>query len=185
MDIISVLRGLFGVVAILGIAYIFSNNKKKINWQLVTAGMIIQIVFAIAVIKISFVNNMFQWISDRFVGLIGIFHKGTEFVFGPTFADPSGPWGFVFAIQVLPTIIIFSALSALLYYLGILQLICLAFAWVLSKTMKLSGAESMSTAANIFLGQTEAPLMIRPYLFGMNKSEILCIMIGGMNGTIL
>ncbi len=176
-------RGLLGLVFLLFIAYLFSNNRKAINWRLVGAGLFIQFMFALGVLKVDVIHIVFEWISEQFVAMIGVFHKGTEFVFGTAFADPSGPWGFVFAIQVLPTIIIFSALSALLYYLGILQLICYGFAWVLSKSMKLSGAESMSTAANIFLGQTEAPLMVRPYLPKMNRSEILCVMIGGMANT--
>ena len=115
--------------------------------------------------------------------MITLSHKGTAFLFGDL-ADQTQSWGYVFAVQVLPNIVFFAALSSLLYYLGVLQVIVFGFAWVMSKTMKqISGAESLSTAANIFLGQTEAPLMIRPYLSGMTKSEILCIMIGGMANT--
>ena len=179
----SIGRGAIGMVFLVFVCWLLSNNRKAINWKLVAAGLFIQIMFALGVLRVDFIHIGFEWISERFVGMIAIFHKGAEFVFGSTFASPAGPWGFVFAVQVLPTIIIFSALSALLYYLGILQKICYVFAWMLSKTMRLSGAESMSTAANIFLGQTEAPLMIRPYLMGMNRSEILCIMIGGMANT--
>lgn len=178
-----VFRGLLGLFGLLAICYAFSTDRKAINWKLVGSGLFIQMMFALGVLKVNIIHGLFSWISDQFVKLINIFHKGTEFIFGSTFSDPSGPWGFVFAVQVLPTIIVFSALSALLYHLGILQKIVYGFAWVLSKSMKLSGAESMSTAANIFLGQTEAPLMIRPYLAAMNRSEILCIMIGGMANT--
>lgn len=122
-----------------------------------------------------------QSVSDVFVSLINISHKGTEFMFG-NLADANQSWAYVFAIQVLPNIIFFAALSSILYYLGVLQVIVYVFAYVLNK-LKISGAESLSTAANIFLGQTEAPLMIRPYLDKMTRSEILCIMIGGMANT--
>ncbi len=182
MNGIEILRGLIGLVAMVLICYLLSINRKNINWRLVLTGLFLQIMFALGVMKVHFIHIIFKWISERFVSLIQIFHKGIEFMFG-NLADASQPWAFVFAIQVLPTIIIFSALSALLYYLGILQKICYFFAWLLSKSMKLSGAESLSTAANIFLGQTEAPIMIRPYLAAMNKSEILLIMVGGMANT--
>jgi CNT family concentrative nucleoside transporter len=182
MNLHDVLRGLLGLAVLVGISYLLSINKKKINWRLVGMGLFLQIMFALGVMKVHFIHIIFQWVSEKFVSLIQIFHKGIEFLFG-NLADPSQPWAFVFAIQVLPTIIIFSALSAVLYYLGILQKICYFFAWLLSKSLKLSGAESLSTAANIFLGQTEAPIMIRPYLAIMNKSEILLIMIGGMANT--
>lgn len=122
-----------------------------------------------------------QSVSNVFVELINISHQGTEFMFGKL-ADPNQSWAYVFAIQVLPNIIFFAALSSILYYLGVLQVIVYVFAYVLNK-LKISGAESLSTAANIFLGQTEAPLMIRPYLEKMTRSEILCIMIGGMANT--
>lgn len=182
MNINEILRGILGLTILVLICYLLSVNKKQINWRLVFMGLFLQIMFALGVMKVNVIHLLFEWISERFVSLIKIFHKGTEFLFG-NLADTTQPWAFVFAIQVLPTIIIFSALSALLYYLGILQKICYFFAWLLSKSMKLSGAESLSTAANIFLGQTEAPIMIRPYIAAMNKSEILLIMIGGMANT--
>ncbi len=175
-------RGIAGLLVLLFICYLLSVNKKQINWRLVMTGMFLQIMFALGVMKVNVIHILFEWISDYFVSLLRIFHKGSEFLFG-SLADVNQPWAFVFAVQVLPTIIVFSALSALLYYLGILQKICYFFAWLLSKSMKLSGAESLSTAANIFLGQTEAPIMVRPYLAAMNKSEILCIMVGGMANT--
>jgi CNT family concentrative nucleoside transporter len=178
----EIIRGLFGLVALILICYLLSNNKKQINWKLVIMGLFLQIMFALGVMKVNVIHIAFEWISERFVSLIKIFHKGAEFLFG-NLADVNQPWAFVFAIQVLPTIIVFSALSALLYYLGILQKICYFFAWLLSKSIKLSGAESLSTAANIFLGQTEAPIMIKPYIAAMNKSEILLIMVGGMANT--
>lgn len=145
-------RGCIGIVSLVGICYLLSNNRKAINWRLVGIGILLQILFALAVLKVGFVKGIFQWLSDRFVGLINLSHQGTDFLFG-NLAKPDMNWGYVFAIQVLPNIIFFAALSSILYYLGILQKIAFIFAWVLSKAMKLSGAESMSTAANIFLGR--------------------------------
>lgn len=178
----NILRGILGLVSLLAICYLFSNNRKAINWKLVGAGVVLQILFAIGILKVKYFAAVFDFLSKAFVKVIDLSHKGTEFIFG-NLADQSQSWGFVFAIQVLPNIIFFAALSALLYYLGVLQKIVYVFAWVLSKTMKMSGAESLSTAANIFLGQTEAPLMVKPYIAGMSRSEILCIMIGGMANT--
>jgi concentrative nucleoside transporter, CNT family len=129
----------------------------------------------------NFFRMLIEWLSQKFVEVINISHKGTEFIFG-NLADPTGNWAYIFAVQVLPNIIFFAALSALLYYLGILQKVVYFFALLLRK-MKISGAESVSTAANIFLGQTEAPLMIRPFLEKMNRSEILMVMVGGMANT--
>jgi CNT family concentrative nucleoside transporter len=181
IDGLGLLRGLIGLVALLAICYLFSANRKGIDWKLVLTGMVIQVLFGVLILKIPIMTNIFQFLSDAFVKLINLSHKGTEFIFGEL-ANPSGSWAYVFAIQVLPNIIFFAALSSILYYLGILQKIVYVFAWILSK-LNITGPESTSTAANIFLGQTEAPLMIRPFLEGMNKSEILCIMVGGMANT--
>ncbi|MEP7129329.1 MAG: nucleoside transporter C-terminal domain-containing protein [Chitinophagales bacterium] len=179
----EIVRGLIGLASLLIICVIFSNNRRAIDWKLVGAGLVLQLLFAIGILHVPFFRDIFQYISQGFVTLINLSHKGTEFLFG-NLADQTQSWAYVFAVQVLPNIVFFAALSALLYYLGILQVIVFGFAWVMSKTMKqISGAESMSTAANIFLGQTEAPLMVKPYLSGMTKSEILCIMIGGMANT--
>jgi CNT family concentrative nucleoside transporter len=177
-------RGLLGLLFLIGVCYVLSNNKKAINWKLVLMGMIAQVAFAIGVLsqgKYNFFRMFIQWISDQFVALINIAHKGIEFMFG-NLADTSGSWGYTFAIQALPNIIFFAALSSLFYYLGILQKVVYFFAVLLSK-LKISGAESTSTAANIFLGQTEAPLMVRPFLEKMTRSEVLCIMVGGMANT--
>ncbi|MFZ9263197.1 MAG: NupC/NupG family nucleoside CNT transporter [Chitinophagaceae bacterium] len=177
-------RGLLGMLVLIGICYLLSNNRKAINWKLVSMGIIAQLAFAIGVLsqgKYNFFRILIQWLSDQFVQVINLAHKGIEFMFG-NLADASGSWGYTFAIQALPNIIFFAALSALFYYLGILQKIVYFFALLLSK-LKVSGAESVSTAANIFLGQTEAPLMVRPFLEKMNRSEILCIMVGGMANT--
>ena len=178
----NISRGLLGLFFLLFCCYALSNNRKAINWRLVMAGVALQLIFALGVLKVGFIHDGFDFLSRAFVKMINISHQGTEFLFGKL-ADPSGNWMYVFAIQVLPNIVFFAALSSVLYYLGVLQKVSLAFAWVLSKTMKLSGAESLSTAANIFLGQTEAPLMVKPYLMGMTRSEILCVMIGGMANT--
>jgi CNT family concentrative nucleoside transporter len=177
-------RGLMGMIFLVGLCYVLSNNRKAINWKLVSMGIVAQLGFAIGVLsqgKYNFFRIFIQWISDKFVEVINLAHKGIEFMFG-NLADAGGSWGYTFAIQALPNIIFFAALSSLFYYLGILQKIVYFFALLLSK-LKVSGAESVSTAANIFLGQTEAPLMVRPFLEKMNRSEILCIMVGGMANT--
>ena len=184
MKLESLSRGLLGMFFLVGLCYALSNNRKAINWKLVTMGIVAQIGFAIGVLsdgKYNFFRIFIQWVSDKFVELINLTHKGTEFMFG-NLADTNGAWGYTFAIQALPIIIFFAALSSLLYYLGILQKVVYFFAVMLSK-LKISGSESVSTAANIFLGQTEAPIMVKPFLEKMNRSESLCIMIGGMANT--
>jgi CNT family concentrative nucleoside transporter len=172
MRLESLSRGLFGMLFLVGLCYLFSNNRKAINWKLVTMGIVAQIGFAIGVLtdgKYNFFRMLIQWLSDKFVEVINLAHKGIEFMFG-NLADASGAWGYTFAIQALPNIIFFAALSSLFYYLGILQKIVYFFALLLSK-LRVSGAESVSTAANIFLGQTEAPLMVRPFLEKMFKKS--------------
>jgi CNT family concentrative nucleoside transporter len=183
-DLVNLLRGVGGMVFLIGLCYLFSNNRRAVNWKVVGYGIITMIAFAIGVLgkgEYNFFRILIEWLSQKFVEVINISHKGTEFIFG-NLADPNGNWAYIFAVQVLPNIIFFAALSALLYYLGILQKVVYFFALLLRK-MKISGAESVSTAANIFLGQTEAPLMIRPFLEKMNRSEILMIMVGGMANT--
>lgn len=177
-------RGVLGMFFLIALCYLLSNNRKGINWKLVFYGVVAQIAFAIGVLtqgKYNFFRILIQWFSEKFVELINLAHKGIEFMFG-NLADSTGSWGYTFAIQALPNIIFFAALSSLFYYLGILQKVVHFFAILLSK-LKISGAESVSTSANIFLGQTEAPLMVRPFLEKMNRSEILCIMVGGMANT--
>jgi CNT family concentrative nucleoside transporter len=174
-------RGALGMFFLLLVCYLLSNNRRAINWKLVGLGILAQICFALGVLKVNFIKLIFTWVSSKFVELINIGHKGTEFMFGKL-ADQSESWGYVFAVQVLPIIIFFSALSAILYYLGFLQKVVYVFAWMLKK-LGISGPESVSTAANIFLGQTEAPLMIRPFLERLTRSEMLCIMVGGMANT--
>ena len=166
---------------LLMVCFIFSNNRRAINWKLVLIGIVAQVSFALGVLRVNFIQIFFSRLSKIFVDVINVGHRGAEFMFNKL-ADPLGEWGYIFAVQVLPIIIFFSALSAMFYYLGILQKVVHVFAWMLKK-LGISGPESVSTAANIFLGQTEAPLMIRPFLDRMNKSEMLCIMVGGMANT--
>jgi CNT family concentrative nucleoside transporter len=175
----SFYRGVIGMVFILGLCFVLSKNRRKIDWRLVVVGITLQIVFAISVLKFESVALVFDSISTGVVKFLSVSEAGAEFVFG-NFIDPSGNWGYVFAFKVLPTIVFFSAFTSLLYYLGILQKVVYVLAWVMSKTMRLSGAESLAAAANIFIGQTEAPLVVKPYLDKMTKSEMLCLMVGGM-----
>ena len=179
----EILRGLLGLTALIGIAFVFSKHKKKINWQLVGSGVAIQIVLGILVFKVPFFANFFGVIAGFFTQLLSFTDEGARFIFGNLVAnDPeiSKTMGYIFAFKVLPTVVFFSALTSLLYYLGVLQKIVFGFAWILSKTMRLSGAESLAAAANIFIGQTEAPLVVKPYISKMTKSEIMCLMTGGM-----
>ncbi len=179
----GILRGVLGIVALLGIAYLCSTDRKSIDWELVVKGIALQLILAIILINpfeflpFDGIRWGFQKIVDGFVVMITSTEEASRFMFGDL-AQPGGPYGFAFF--VLPTIVFFSALSSLLYYLGILQKVVYGFAWVMSKTMKLSGAESLAAAANVFIGQTEAPLVVKPYLERMTRSEILCLMTGGM-----
>ncbi len=175
----SISRGVLGLVFLLGICYAVSSNRSRINWRLVFSGLTLQLTFALLVLKVGLVAHFFDWISQQVVEFLNISEQGALFVFGELI-NPSNSLGYIFAFKVLPTIVFFSAFTSLLYYLGILQLIVKAFAWVMSKSMRLSGAESLAAAANIFIGQTEAPLVVKPYLDKMTKSEMLCLMVGGM-----
>lgn len=175
----SFLRGMLGMVFLIGICYLLSANKKKIDWKLVGTGILLQIIFALLVLKIDFVADVFEFLSKMIVDFLALGDKGAEFLFGKLVTD-SKTFGYIFAFKVLPTIVFFSAFTSLLYYLGILQKIVYVFAWIMNKTMKLSGAESLAAAANIFIGQTEAPLVVKPYLEKMTKSELLSLMVGGM-----
>ncbi len=185
----AILRGILGIVALLGVCYALSNNRKAINWRLVIIGLGLQLLLAILILRVDVVRMLFDVVSSFFVVLLDFTEAGTQFVLGdwPEVVEVRDgatgnlvTVGYIFAIKVLPTIIFFSALSSVLYYLGILQIIIKGFAWVMSKTMQITGAESLAAAANIFIGQTEAPLVVKPYLEGMSKSELLCLMTGGM-----
>ena len=174
------LRGLLGITVFLSIAYLCSNNRKHINWRLVATGVTLQIIFGVLVLEVPTVKSGFMVIGEKFAQFINYTQAGTKFLFGEQLYNAGGSTGFIFAFQVLPTIIFFSTVSAGLYYLGVLQKIVFGIAWVMSKTMHLSGAESLSAAGNIFLGQTEAPLLVRPFIKKMTISEINCLMTGGM-----
>lgn len=175
----SFLRGVLGMVSLLIIAFLFSNNRKAINWKTVGLGLALQLIIAIGVLKVPFIQHIFETIGKVFIQILDFTRAGSKFLFEGLVVDMD-TFGFIFAFQVLPTIIFFSALTSLLFYLGIIQWVVKAFGWLLSKVLGISGAESLSVAGNIFLGQTEAPLLIKAYLEKMNKSEILLVMIGGM-----
>jgi len=174
----SILRGVLGMVSLLVIAYLFSSNRKAINWKTVGAGLSAQLLIAIGVLKIPFIQAIFEFVGGIFTNILDYTAAGSEFLFGGLMNIES--YGFIFVFQILPTIIFFSALTSLLFYLGVIQIIVKGLALLLTKLLKISGAESLSVAGNIFLGQTEAPLMIKAYLERMNRSEILLVMIGGM-----
>lgn len=172
------IRGFIGLAVLIGMAFLFSKNRKAIDWRLVGIGLLLQIIFAILITKVGFVAAAFDWISQKFVTFLSFSNDGAAFLFGDLVKVDK--FGFIFAFQVLPTVIFFSTVSAGLYYLGILQKIVYGIAWIMARTMRLSGAESLSAAGNIFLGQTEAPLLVRPFVKNMTTSELMCLMTGGM-----
>jgi CNT family concentrative nucleoside transporter len=188
-SISNILHGLLGLVVLIIIAFLLSENKKAINWRLVAGGLALQIVFALLVFKVPFVRGIFEGLASFFIVVLQFTEAGSTFVLGawPDVTQVTNGLngqlftvGYIFAFKVLPTVIFFSALTSLLYYLNILQKIVFAIAWVMNKTMRLSGSESLAAAANIFIGQTEAPLVVKPYIANMTRSEILCLMTGGM-----
>ncbi|MEJ2048775.1 MAG: nucleoside transporter C-terminal domain-containing protein [Calditrichota bacterium] len=182
---------IMGLLVLVGIAFIFSNNKRKIDWRLVGIGISLQLIFAIFVLIMPGGEYVFNALSKFFVTVINFTFDGANFVFGilssqaqmdkilPVVMQNQG-LGFIFAFQVLPTIIFFSSLMSVLYHLGIMQKVVQGMAWIMAKAMRVSGAESLSVAANVFIGQTEAPLVVRPYVSTMTQSELLTLMIGGM-----
>lgn len=174
----SLWRGALGMVSLIFIAFLFSSNRRAINWKTIGAGLSAQLLLAIGVLKITVVQNVFEFVGSIFVLILDFTAAGSEFLLGGMMDVES--FGFIFLFQVLPTIIFFSALTSVLFYLGVIQVIVKGMAWVLTKLMGISGPESLSVAGNIFLGQTEAPLMIKAYLERMTRSEILLVMIGGM-----
>ncbi|HEV3139723.1 MAG TPA: NupC/NupG family nucleoside CNT transporter [Vicinamibacterales bacterium] len=187
------LQPIFGAIVIIGIAVAFSNNRRAINWTTVAWGLGLQIVFAIIVLKTPAGRTVFSTLGYYITRLLGFAGVGAAFVFGPL--GDSGVWGdamtrvfgpagaryaVIFAFQVLPTIIFIAALFAILYYFGVMQIVVRVFAVVMHRVMKASGAESLNVAASIFMGQTEAPLTIRPYLPEMTQSELMTVMTAGM-----
>ena len=174
----SFYRGFIGMISLVIIAYFFSANKNKINWKTTFLGLATQLIMAILILRVEFVQNIFEFFGKIFVKTLDFTMEGSKFLLGDMVNVES--FGYVFLFQVLPTIIFFSALTSVLFYLGIIQKVVKILALSLSKLLNISGAESLSVAGNIFLGQTEAPLMIKAYLEKMTKSEILLVMIGGM-----
>lgn len=176
----SLLRGLLGMFVLLLISYLLSANKKAINWRTVVFGLGAQIILAVGVLKVTFIQDFFEWVGSLFIAVLDFTLQGTKFLFASFSTGEIEAPLVTFAISILPTVIFFSALTSVLFYLGIIQRVVKELAWLLSKLLQVSGAESLSVAGNIFLGQTESPLMIKAYLEKMNRSEILLVMIGGM-----
>ena len=174
----SIFRGALGMLFLFGVAYILSRNRKGINWGLVIKGCILQLVLAIFILKVPFVSGIFDWLAKAFTKVIDFSHDGAIFLFGSAGEMP--PMLANFAFWILPTVIFVSALSSLLYYFGILQFVVKKMAWVMNRFLGISGSESVAAAANVFVGQTEAPLLVNPYLERMTRSEMLCLMVGGM-----
>ena len=172
------IAALIGVVLFIAIAYVFSSNRKAINWRTILWAFGLQVVFGVLILKTSAGVAVFDYLNDAILKVLDFQKAGAEMVFGGLASQEK--FGYIFAFQVIPTIVFFSALMSLLYYLGIMQKVVYVFALVLGKLCKLSGAESLSAAANIFVGQTEAPLLIKPYVEKMTKSELMCVMTGGM-----
>jgi CNT family concentrative nucleoside transporter len=174
-----ILRSVLGIAVLTAVLWLFSSNKKAINWWTVVKGLALQIILALLILKVPGVSWAFEKFSLAAVTLLDFTKEGSTFLFGSLITDTDS-YGYIFAFQVLPTIIFFSALTSLLYYLGILQKIVRAMAWMMRKTLRLSGAESLAAAGNVFIGQTEAPLLVKPYIAKMSRSELLSLMSGGM-----
>ena len=175
----SLWRGVLGMVVLLILAFIFSANRLAIQWKKVGIGLTLQLLIAIGVLKVNFVKAIFEFVGSIFIEILEYTKAGSKFLFEGLVADMN-TFGYIFAFQVLPTIIFFSALTSLLFYLGIIQWVVKVLAKILTSFLGISGMESLSVAGNIFLGQTEAPLLIKAYLEKMNRSEMLLVMIGGM-----
>lgn len=175
----NILRGLLGIGVLLLIGFALSRNRKRIDWPLVFKSLGLQFMIALLVLKVGFIKRGFDGVAFFFQKLLDFSNEGAAFIFGPLVTDTE-TFGYIFACQVLPTIVFFSGLTSLLYYLNVLQYVVYAFAWVMKRTMRISGVESLAAAANIFVGQTEAPLVVKPYVSKMTRSEVMCLMTGGM-----
>ena len=180
ISLYSIFRGLIGMLVLVVIAWLLSSNRKAISWRVVVIGLGFQLVLALGVLYVPFVQLFFEFIGKLFVKVLDFTEAGTEFLFSSMVTGKIEPGLVTFAVKILPTIIFFSALTSVLFYLGVIQKVVYGMAWVMTKALRLSGAESLSVAGNIFLGQTESPLMIKAYLEKMNRSEILLVMAGGM-----
>ncbi len=170
--------GLFGLAVLIGITWLFSNNKRAVDWKLVATGITLQIAFAALVILVPGGRDVFDALGKGFVKVLSFVNEGSGFIFGSLMDTKN--YGFIFAFQVLPTIIFFSALMGVMYHLNVMQAIVRVMAWSITKVMRVSGAETTSVCASVFIGQTEAPLTVRPYIARMTQSELLTMMIGGM-----
>ncbi len=170
--------GLFGLAVLIGITWLFSNNKRAVDWKLIATGIALQIGFAALVLLVPGGRDVFDLLGRGFVRILSFVNEGSGFIFGSLMNTET--YGFIFAFQVLPTIIFFAALMGVMYHLGVMQAIVRAMAWAITKVMRVSGAETTSVCASVFIGQTEAPLTVRPYISRMTQSELLTMMIGGM-----
>lgn len=173
-------RGVIGLFVLIGLAWLLSENRRRIPWRLVAGGVVLQVLLAVLILHVPGFRHGFAWFAGMVVRMLDHGEAGARFLFGPLAQTDGGGLGYIFAVRVLPTIIFFSALSSLLFHLGVVQKVVGAMAWVMRRSMRLSGVESLGAAANVFVGQTEAPLLIKPYLAGMNRSEIMTLMTGGM-----
>ena len=176
----SLIRGMFGIVIILGLCFVFSSNRRAISWRVVIFGLLIQLFVALAVLKVPAIQMIIEFIGKIFIKILESSNAGSEFLFKSLVTNKVEAGLISFAFQILPTIIFFSALTSVLFYYGIIQKIVYVFAWLLEKALKISGAESLVTSSNVFLGQTEAPFLIKEYLDKMNKSEMMLVMVAGM-----
>ncbi len=177
--LLTLLRALLGLFVLLGICYLISENRRAIDWRTVISGIILQPVLAVLILKVPGVSQVFDVIAGFFNQMVIFSKAGSAFIFGSLITNEQ-TFGNIFAFQVLPTIVFYSALASVLFYYGVLQRIIYGLAWIMSRTMRLSGPESFATAANVFIGQTEAPLLIKPFLEKFTRSELLCLMAGGM-----
>ncbi|NBB72350.1 MAG: NupC/NupG family nucleoside CNT transporter [Bacteroidetes bacterium] len=179
---VLILRGFIGIAAMLGIAYLFSSNRKAIDWRLVGVGIGLQLVFAVLVLYTDAGEAVFRAIGNGFDQVLSFTYDGSEFIFGPMGSPGGGDsFGNIFAFQVLPTIVFFASLMGVLYHLGLVQPLVRGMGRFMAWAMRISGAESLGTAANVFIGQTEAPLVVEPYVKSMTRSELMTLMTGGMS----
>ncbi len=179
---VAAARGLLGLVALIAIAYLFSSDRKSIKWRLVGYGVLLQIIFAILVLKFGPGRTVFAFLGEGFSKILTFTQKGSDFIFGPLAIGPGqeGSLGPIFATQILPTIVFFASLMAVLYHYRLIQPVVKGMGWLMAKTLGISGAEALSAAANVFVGQTEAPLVVKPYIERLTKSEMMTLMCGGM-----
>lgn len=171
-------KGFLGVVVLLAIALVLSNNRRRIDWRVVIAGIVVQLVLAWLCLSFDPVVDAFDTFAQGVTKVISFADKGSAFIFGKA-ADASQPWGFIFAVKVLPVIVFFASLMSVLYHIGVMQVVVAGIAWILRKALRITGVEALSASANIFLGQTEAPLCVKPYLATMTRAQIMTIMTGG------